>query len=151
MRAPYQVLVIPYRRISGGWEFCVMRRSDGDYWQGVAGGGETGEPPAQAAKREAEEEAGLPQSAAYCRLDSVAMVPVSVFPAHPHWTENPYVIPEDCFGVDATGLEIVLSHEHKEVFWGPYEAVRARLKWDSNLTALWELSERLRKGDLAEV
>lgn len=148
MRAPYNVLVLPYRQVPGGWEFCVMRRSDADYWQGIAGGGEVGEAPPVAAKREAEEEAGIPQSAPYCRLDSMASVSVRHFPAHRFWTEHRYVIPEYCFGVDATGVGIALSDEHTEFLWGSHDTVRDRLHWDSNITALWELAERLVKGDL---
>ena len=53
MRAPFQILVIPFRRTAAGLEFAVLRRSDADYWQFVAGGGEDDETPLQAARREA--------------------------------------------------------------------------------------------------
>ena len=56
-RAPFQVLVLPFRRTGGGGvEFAVLRRRDLGLWQGVAGGGEDGEAPGQAAVREASED-----------------------------------------------------------------------------------------------
>ncbi len=47
MRAPFQVLVIPFRRTPGGTQFAVLRRSDTGWWQFVSGGGEDQETPAQ--------------------------------------------------------------------------------------------------------
>jgi hypothetical protein len=39
-RAPFQVLVIPFRRSADGeLEFCLLKRSDMGIWQFVAGGG----------------------------------------------------------------------------------------------------------------
>ena len=38
-RAPFQVVVLPFRLTdSGGVEFAVLRRADDGQWQGVAGG-----------------------------------------------------------------------------------------------------------------
>ncbi len=57
-RAPFQVLILPFRQAADGdWQYGVLRRSD-EYWQGIAGGGEDGEAPLEAAMREMEEEAG---------------------------------------------------------------------------------------------
>ena len=42
-------------------EYAIFQRSDGDYWQAIAGGGEEGETPEEAAKREIQEEAGIPK------------------------------------------------------------------------------------------
>jgi hypothetical protein len=37
-RAPFQVLVFPFRPTQAGdWEFAVFQRADGDWWQGIAG------------------------------------------------------------------------------------------------------------------
>jgi 8-oxo-dGTP pyrophosphatase MutT (NUDIX family) len=58
-RAPFQILVVPFRRVGEQFEFAVLRRQDMDVWQAVAGGGESGESPQQAAVREAREELGL--------------------------------------------------------------------------------------------
>ncbi|MBL4684803.1 MAG: NUDIX domain-containing protein, partial [Nannocystaceae bacterium] len=58
-RAPFQVLVLPYRRAKDGLEVAVFRRADYDVWQFVSGGGEAGESPETAARREVAEEAGV--------------------------------------------------------------------------------------------
>ena len=58
MWAPYQILAIPYRK-GTPTQFCVLRRSDHDQWQFVAGGGEDAEKPAEAAIREIYEETGI--------------------------------------------------------------------------------------------
>lgn len=142
MRAPFQILVIPFRRTATVLEFAVLKRSDADYWQFVAGGGEDNETPIQAAKREAEEEIGITGELA--TLDSVSTVPKECFAAADAWGEEIYVIPQHCFAIDASTNDISLSHEHTEFRWVPYEEARALLKWDSNRTALWELNERLR-------
>ncbi len=68
MRAPFQVLVIPFRRTGTVPEFAVLKRSDASYWQFVAGGGENDETPAQAATRETEEEIGITGELAPARL-----------------------------------------------------------------------------------
>ena len=38
---------------------------------------------------------------------------------------------------------IRLSHEHTKMEWLSYEDAKARLKWDSNRNALWELNWKL--------
>ena len=44
MRAPFQILAIPFRKTSSReMEFCVFHRSDLDQWQFIAGGGEDDE------------------------------------------------------------------------------------------------------------
>src|SRR5262249_22275578 len=59
-RAPFQVLVFPYRRRPDAeLEVALFRRVDGGYWQGIAGGGHEGETPEDAARRETREEAGI--------------------------------------------------------------------------------------------
>ena len=59
MRAPFQVLIIPYRKTADGLRFCVFHRSDRDIWQFVSGGGEDDEAPPEAARRELFEETGI--------------------------------------------------------------------------------------------
>ena len=62
-RAPFQVLIYPYRRIhEDGFEYAVFKRADEGFWQGISGGGEDGESPLEAARREAFEEAGSHQT-----------------------------------------------------------------------------------------
>ena len=58
MREPYQILSIPYRIVDKQPLFCIFRRADSSYWQFIAGGGENGELPSQAAIRETIEEIG---------------------------------------------------------------------------------------------
>src|SRR5882672_8901989 len=59
-RAPFQVLVFPFRRVQAGrLEYAIFRRADIDAWQGIAGGGEDDETLIEAAIREAREEAGI--------------------------------------------------------------------------------------------
>ena len=59
MRAPFQILAIPYKYENGMPIYCVLHRSDYDQWQFIAGGGEDKESPNDAAKREIMEEGGI--------------------------------------------------------------------------------------------
>lgn len=146
-RAPFQVLVIPYRRrCKGEHEFAVFRRRDRSMWQFLAGGGEGRETPMDAARREAFEEAEIPPDLPWLTLDSLATVPRHAFPGNSHWPQELYVIPEHCFAVAIDGQELQLSTEHDSVEWLQYEEARSRLTWDSNRNALWELRERLQRG-----
>ena len=148
MRACFQVLTIPYRYGSGRWEFAVLKRGDAGYWQFVAGGGEEGETPIQAARREAAEEAGIDAEAAFAVLDTVASIPRECFPEAADWPAYMYVIPEHCFATDVGEAELHLSHELMELRWVGFDEARAMLKWDSNRTALYELNERLKDGNI---
>jgi dATP pyrophosphohydrolase len=47
-RAPFNVLVLPYRLRGDVFEFAVFHRSTVEMWQFVAGGGEDDESPDQA-------------------------------------------------------------------------------------------------------
>lgn len=143
MRAPFQVLVLPYAVEDGDLVFALFRRNDDGYWQGIAGGGEADESPIDAARREAREEAGIPPRAEYTALDSRASVPVEHFAAAESWGPDTHVIPEYTFGVEVQRQDLPLSDEHVEQVWVPYEEARDLLKWDSNRTALWELRRRI--------
>ena len=143
MRAPFQILVIPFRHTAAGPEFAVLKRSDADYWQFVAGGGEDGETPLQAAQRETQEEVGT--AGEMTQLDSLSTVPKDCFAAADSWGEDVYVIPEHAFAADVGSRDLALSQEHIEFRWVSYEQAYSLLKWDSNRNALWELNERLRK------
>lgn len=143
-RAPFQVIVIPYRHDSDGrLQYLVFKRSDSSAWQWIAGGGEAGETPEQAARREVFEEAGIRSDAAMIALDSVTSIPAAHFSDHYLWGAETYVIPEYSFGIKVDNNVIQLSAEHLECAWLDYETALNRLKWDSNKTALWELSQRL--------
>jgi dATP pyrophosphohydrolase len=143
LRAQFQVLVIPFRSTALGLEYAVLKRSDSDYWQFVAGGGEEGESPMQAAERETAEEIGI--AGDLRSLDSQSSVPKDCFAAADSWGKDVYVIPEHCFAVPVIDEDIRLSSEHTECQWVSYEQACSLLKWSSNRIALWELNQRLMK------
>ena len=147
MRAPFQILVIPFRKTAEGPEFALLKRRDAGYWQFVAGGGEDGETPEQAARRETAEEIGI--TGDLIPLDSSSTVPTSCFAAAASWGDDVVVIPEHCFAIDVGNRDISLSEEHTESRWAPFEQACALLKWESNRNALWELSEKLRTPNTA--
>jgi dATP pyrophosphohydrolase len=143
MRAPFQVLVIPFRKSNSNIEYAIFKRSDADYWQFIAGGGEDGETPEQAAQREASEEAGVSSDSHLIRLDSTSTVPKENFAAAKSWPSTLYVVPEYCFAVDLGKSDIAISPEHLEFRWVLYGEAQKMLEWDSNRNALWEINERL--------
>jgi dATP pyrophosphohydrolase len=143
-RAPFQVLVLPYRRMSPDrLVYAVFSRVDYLCWQFLAGGGEEQESPLMAAKREAYEEAGIDRNRPFLALDSKCSIPVYHFRESRNWGEEIFVVTEYAFGVDVGGSDFQLSVEHNEVLWLPYTEAYARLTYDSNRTALWELNQRL--------
>ena len=140
MRAPFQILAIPYKYVNAEPLYCVLHRADYDQWQFIAGGGEDDEAPRDAAIREIFEEGGVVTDKVIS-LVSMCHIPVEIFPKrHLYgWDEDMHVIPEHSFGFECKN-DIVLSHEHTECVWLPYEEARERLLWDSNKTALYELN-----------
>ena len=148
-RSPLQVLVIPYRReANGDFSFAIFQRSDTEYWQGIAGGGEDSEDALAVARRESLEEARIPASASFVKLQTTNSIPVYHFAARKSWPEDIYVVPEYCFGVDARDFEIKIGDEHLEIRWLNYNEALELLYWRSNKTALWELHQRLLNGDI---
>lgn len=145
MRAPYQVLVFPYYKGDEGVEYAIFHRSDADWWQAIAGGGEDGETIIESAMREAWEEGGIPKDSPYMKLDTISSIPAEEFAASVHWGENVYVISENCFGVEVADKQLKLSREHTEYKWLNYQDAISLLKWDGNKVALWELDKRLSK------
>ena len=104
----------------------------------------------QTARREAEEEAGIPRGARFFRLDSRASVPKTAFSPTDHWPKALFVVPEYSFAVDASGQELDLSHEHDKVRWLSFKEATRLLTWESNRIALWELNERLNTAQSKE-
>jgi dATP pyrophosphohydrolase len=143
MRAPFQVLVIPWRR-RAAIEVAVFHRTDYSIWQFVSGGGEDGETPLDAAKREGFEEAGIPRDAPYLALDSMASIPACWFPAWATWPAHVLVIPEYSFAVEIEHVE--RSDEHTDVRWCSIDDAMRLLEFDSNRHAMWELGERINPG-----
>ncbi|MEU9428324.1 NUDIX pyrophosphatase [Streptomyces sp. NPDC048342] len=150
-RAPFQVLVIPFRRVGDQVEFAVLRREDMKVWQAVAGGGEAGETPQQAAVRETYEELGLDRPVPVYPLQTMASIPARFFADRRSWPDGTYVVPEYSFGSDLTSVEIKTSQEHTDVQWLDYEAAVEALRFDSNRTALGELHDRLLADDLPKL
>ena len=118
----------------------------GEFWQGIAGGGEDEETPLQAAVRESWEEGGLSPDTPFLQLDSMTTVPAPQA-AGMLWGPDVLVVTEYAFGADAQGQEIVLSSEHVEFRWVDYLTAQSLLRFDSNKNALWELDYRLTKEE----
>jgi len=146
-RAPFQILVFPFRIDNGSPRYALFKRRDGLYWQGIAGGGENKELPEQAALREAEEEAGLSQGE-LIRLESSCMIPVIDINGF-QWGPNVLVVPEYAFGFKIGDEKIILSDEHIDFGWFEFGAAQELLKWDSNKTGLWELHHRIETSMLS--
>ena len=151
MRAPYQILVFPYIKITDEEiKYCLFKRNDLEVWQGIAGGGEIEESPIQAAIREANEEAGTPLESKITQLSSISPIPVTAISGFV-WGEDTLVIPEYSFGVELISKEIKLSNEHTQYEWLTHEKATKKLNWDSNRTALWELDYRLTHNKMGSV
>lgn len=139
MRAPYQILAIPYKFIEDEPMFCVFKRANNNQWQFIAGGGEDLETPYEAAIREIFEESGLIVKD-LITLKSKCYVPTTIFKDIKifNWPDKTYVIPEHAFGFLCIN-DIILSDEHISYKWLKYEDAFSILKWDSNRTAMYEL------------
>ena len=144
MRAPFQILAIPFRKTAPAEpQFCVFHRSDFDQWQFVSGGGEDDETPTEAASREISEETGI-KTNSIIKLTSMAYVPANVISERhrKHWPKDTYVLPEYHFSFECV-RDIKLSDEHTCFEWLSFDDAMSRLTWDSNKTALYELHCRL--------
>lgn len=144
MRAPYNVLVLPYLQKKDKVLFCLFKREDLKVWQFIAGGGEEGETPIISAQRESFEEAGISDDLSYKELESMCYVSVDNFSEEvkKHWKKR-YVIPVYSFYVELYSEKIYISHEHTEYRWCTYDEAMNLLHFDLDKTALYELKERL--------
>ena len=145
MRAPFQILAIPYK-LNPHLQYCVMHRSDIDRYQFVAGGGEDDEKPIESAIKEIYEETSI-KAVNILSLNSMANIPANVISKKHRdlWSPDTIVIPEYAFGFECNS-EMVLSSEHVGLEWITCDDALSRLTWDSNKTALYELNWRLLKG-----
>jgi dATP pyrophosphohydrolase len=144
-RAPFQVLVYPYRQVGDDdFNYALLKRSDQGFWQAITGGGEGSETPLETARRETYEETGTPPDSVFLQLDTVEPVPVTAFKDSYLWGEDVYVVPQYCSGVLVEDDRLYLSREHTAYRWLGYEEARRLLKYDGDKTALWELDKRLR-------
>ncbi len=149
MRARYQVLVLPYRRESSTYRYCIFKRSDMDLWQFIAGGGEAADDTVLAsAKREAFEEACIAMEANYTKLETQCSISTEHFQARALWGDECLVIPEYAFAVEVKREDIRISKEHTVFAWVDYTTACQRLTYDSNKVALWELDNKLKMGML---
>lgn len=147
-RQPRQVHVYLYRQRGGRYEYAIFRRADmPECFQGVCGGGEGDETLEQAARREAYEEAGVTGDVPLQRLESVSFLPDTIFSekARKVWGERVCVVPMYFFAMPYEG-EIVLSDEHTQAEWLPYEEAYRRVYFEDQKIALYELNERLLRG-----
>ena len=154
-RAPFQCLIVLYRLkiVDAGDpvpEYAVFHRTDWDIWQFVSGGGEDGETPHDAAKRELWEETGITDIPLF-QLDTTCSISATIFSEErrAHWGKHCYVIPEYTFAakVDAA-CDIHLSHEHTAFCWMEKAEAEGKLRFDSNRVAMWELAERIREHNI---
>lgn len=144
MRAPYQVLVIPYKMTDDFINYAIFNRRDMDYWQWIAGGGEDFDDSIlESAKREAFEEANISEDSEYIQLDSRTTIPVVNVGDKFLWGDDILVIDEYSFGVRVDEGSLQISEEHKNYRWVSYSEAMELLKYDSNKTAMWELNTRL--------
>lgn len=144
-RSPFNVAVHPYRETGDGQiVYAVLKRSDAGFWQGVAGGGEDGETPLEAARRETFEETGISPESKFLQLNTIEPIPVVAFRDSHLWGEELYVIPQYWFGVSTNTESLTLSDEHDELRWLNYKEAYKIVKFDGNRTALWELNQRLK-------
>jgi dATP pyrophosphohydrolase len=143
-RAPFQVLVYLYR-ISADIEIALFRRINGGYWQGIAGGGDEGETPNQAARRETREEAGIEPAGPWIALKPVLSVPVNVIrpDLRKHWPGWLTTIPCYPFTVEAPAHPIRLSAEHAEFRWVRPAEGHQLVHWDNDQVALAALEAHL--------
>lgn len=108
-------------------------------WQFIAGGGEEEDSSIlESAKREAFEEAGIPNTCNFFKLDTCCSIPSNCFKnAEALWGKACFVVPEYAFAVSVESTFLQLSHEHAEYKWLTYAEAQAVLQYDSNKTALW--------------
>jgi dATP pyrophosphohydrolase len=145
MRAPFQILVIPFVKKDGAYLYCLFKRKDMNIWQAIAGGGEDEESPIETARRESFEEARIDKESNFIELSSFNTIPA----VNIHgllWGNDIVMIPEICFGVEVISESIKLSKEHNEFQWLSYDEAISKLKYDSNKSAIWELDYRLKNN-----
>jgi dihydroneopterin triphosphate diphosphatase len=150
-RQPQQVHIYLYRKnLNGYYEFAIFQRADNElWWQGVCGGVEEGETIELSAKREIFEEAGISDELPLYRLDIESYLPSDIFHKQDQaiWGKNIVVVPMYFFAMPYDGI-IKISNEHKEIRWLPYEEAEELVYFHDQKVALWELKERLLRGNL---
>ena len=128
-------------------EFAVMQRTDDiNIFQGASGGVRDNETPEQAALRVASYEAGVSGVPLY-RLTSMSYVPATIFGSYAaEWGGDVVVIPIYFFAMSVD--EIKISEQHSDIKWHLYDEAFSLFTYESQKTGLWELNERLLRGNL---
>jgi dATP pyrophosphohydrolase len=150
-RQPFQVHIYLYRiNPSGKYEYAIFQRSDNsEWWQGICGGMEEGETLEESARRELYEEAGISDDLPIYPLDTHASLPVSIFfeERQKRWGKDLLIVPMYFYAMPFEG-EITLSDEHINVRWLTYDKAYELVSFSDQKVALWELNERLKRGNL---
>ena len=146
-RAPFQVLILLFRYINNKIEYCIFNRADSKHnlWQFISGGGENSESINEAAIRELYEETGIEIDSSLIKLNNVADIPTKHFNEIVIHYPKLKIIPEYCFAAEIKKQIIKLSSEHTEFIWTDYENALKLLEFESNKTALHELSLLLKQ------
>jgi dihydroneopterin triphosphate diphosphatase len=150
-RQPKQIHVYLYRMSTNGhFEFAVFQRAENSlWWQGICGGVEDNETVEEGARRELFEEAGIDELLILYRLDTISYLPAYIFSDQTQaiWGKDIVVVPMYFFAMPFNG-KIKLSHEHSDYRWLPYEEAEKLVYFHDQKTALWEVKERLLRGNL---
>jgi dihydroneopterin triphosphate diphosphatase len=150
MRQPIQVLIYVYRMTALGPSYLLLHRipAEGNFWQGVSGGVEDLETPAETARREALEETGL--------TDLVVVdihLCVSFKPNYPEHCRNtfgyvPDLMPQHVFVAEHSSLQPVRVDptEHNSICWCSLEEAMDLLHWPTDKEALRYAHEFISKA-----
>ena len=134
------VVVYPYRRVYGNLEFLQLLRSEKEdlypkTWQPIYGAANEGERAADAARRELQEEIGLP--------------PLQLFLAE--YIESFFFRPDNSiwqlpvFAAQlAVDSKIVLNEEHSDYRWVPEQDAKSKFMWRTQREAVGIIIETLR-------
>lgn len=151
VRQAEQVHVYLYRKNIGNfYEYAIFQRSENElWWQGITGGVEEGESIEEAARREVSEEAGIQYEFPLYKLDNISCLPTYLFKdeVQEEWGRDVVLIPMYFFAMAYDG-EIKLSYEHTDFKWLPYKEAEKLIYFHDQKIGLWELKERLLRGNL---
>lgn len=149
-RQTKQVHIYLYRKVNDNYEFAIFQRKDLPVcWQGVCGGLEDNETLEEGARRELFEEAGIKEYLPLYKLECISFLPSKIFNLKTQklWGNDVIVIPMYHFAMLFDG-EIKLSHEHLDVKWLQYTEAESLVYFQDQQIALYELKERLLRGQL---
>lgn len=144
MREPYQVLVILYNN-DKELKVCVFHRKKTNYWQFISGGKESHDRDLiDTVVREIFEETGLNIKREEVKtLETITSIPAIWFEKIKN---NTILVKENCFAVYLDSFSnISLCDEHDRMLVVASKEAFNLLQWDSNKTALYELSTKLKR------